>query len=283
MSTTSCGAYVCTAGTACLTSCNYARRPTARAATTAPAPNGTCAAKKAPGQRLRRRPRVHQRQLRRRRLLQRLRAAAPARRATYGLGTCANVANGRGRAARPLPGRTRPAATPASAPAAPARQGAAGTDVRRLLLHDRDDLPARRHCTGSGHLLDPGHAELLALHLRDAAAAGRGCADDSQCVAGTYCNGGSCVAQAGPRRDLRGATTSARTGHCTDGVCCGVGACPSCQTCAVPAAQGTCHNVLPGGADPTRRARPGRRELRHQRPLQRRRQLRSATTSAPSA
>jgi hypothetical protein len=38
---------------------------------------------------------------------------------------------------------------------------------------------------------------------------------------------------------------------CTNGFCCGSSLCPSCQSCGVAGLQGTCTNVLAGGADPT--------------------------------
>jgi len=47
------------------------------------------------------------------------------------------------------------------------------------------------------------------------------------------------------------ADTQCSSGHCTDGFCCGVSLCPTCQSCGVPGAQGTCTNVAPGAADET--------------------------------
>jgi hypothetical protein len=76
------------------------------------------------------------------------------------------------------------------------------------------------------------------------------CAQDTDCVAGDYCSGGSCLPQ-----QTSGACTSnnqCATGFCTNGFCCNVGSCVlSCLSCGVPGAQGTCTAVLPGGADPT--------------------------------
>ncbi len=77
------------------------------------------------------------------------------------------------------------------------------------------------------------------------------CAQDTDCVAGDYCSGGTCVQQ-----QTSGACTSnnqcASGLFCTDGFCCNVASCLfSCLSCGVPGQQGTCNHVQPGGADPT--------------------------------
>jgi hypothetical protein len=48
-------------------------------------------------------------------------------------------------------------------------------------------------------------------------------------------NGGTCTAG-----------TECISGHCTEGYCCGVAACPSCNSCAVPGKQGTCAPIGEG-------------------------------------
>ena len=75
------------------------------------------------------------------------------------------------------------------------------------------------------------------------------CADDGDCEATHYCNGNSCD----PRKPLGavcapdGMTSECVSGHCVDGVCCGVGSCLDCQECT--AAAGTCVNVGTGDQD----------------------------------
>jgi hypothetical protein len=68
-------------------------------------------------------------------------------------------------------------------------------------------------------------------------------------VAADYCTGlgGTCV----PLKTAGTACTSndqCGTGFCTDGVCCGVSLCPSCQTCG---ALGACGFTPPGMQDET--------------------------------
>jgi hypothetical protein len=77
-----------------------------------------------------------------------------------------------------------------------------------------------------------------------------GCTDDTSCVPGNYCSGGSCVAT-----KALGATCSANdqcgTGNCVENVCCGTANCAECQSCALPNHQGTCTQVDPGTVDPS--------------------------------
>jgi hypothetical protein len=72
----------------------------------------------------------------------------------------------------------------------------------------------------------------------------------TQCAQpGAYCNGASCALKkdngAGCGRD-----GECSSGHCTEGVCCNVGACPQCQSCKVPLNEGACTNVAPHTVDP---------------------------------
>jgi hypothetical protein len=80
------------------------------------------------------------------------------------------------------------------------------------------------------------------------------CNGDGDCVSSAYCTGlmGTCM----PRKATGAGCTSndqcQPNFFCTDGVCCAASSCPlSCTSCAVPGSEGTCTNVLPGGADPT--------------------------------
>ena len=111
------------------------------------------------------------------------------------------------------------------------------------------------------------------------------CNSDGDCASRRYCTGtgGTCL----PRQGNGVACTvdnQCASNHCTDGFCCGVTACPSCQSCGVPGCQGTCTNV-----PPTASIRPGPaaltrgRQLQPQRPVQRRRRLPPSIRRGPSA
>lgn len=58
------------------------------------------------------------------------------------------------------------------------------------------------------------------------------------------CGGESICDDAGACRKLLGkacaSSVECASGNCVDGVCCGSGACGTCQSCAVPGAEGTC-------------------------------------------
>jgi len=71
------------------------------------------------------------------------------------------------------------------------------------------------------------------------------CSDDSQCVGGTFCNGGSCVAAYG-----QGASCSRNrqcsTGNCSDGFCCNQACAGPCDVCSIAlgaTADGVCANL----------------------------------------
>ena len=106
-------------------------------------------------------------------------------------------------------------------------------------------------CTGSGSCAVPGAVDCSPFACNASGCLGS-CNLDGDCASGLYCTGagGSCQ----PKR-LAGqaCATDNQCGssHCTEGVCCGSAACPSCQSCAVSGLEGTCSDVPPGGVDPT--------------------------------
>jgi hypothetical protein len=65
------------------------------------------------------------------------------------------------------------------------------------------------------------------------------CVSTADCVAPYTCQGYFCT-------NLKANGTACAvnseciSGHCTEGFCCGMGACPACNSCAVPGKQGTC-------------------------------------------
>ena len=127
-------------------------------------------------------------------------------------GTCANVAAGIGRPARPLRGRTAPAATPAPATAAaPARSSRASVTVRCRVSCIGHDVPAAVVLQRQRHL-QPGRARRAAA--RTSAARRRclsSCNGDDDCVSGYFCTG--TAAPAWPRSGLGAACGARRRVH----------------------------------------------------------------------
>ena len=154
-------------------------------------------------------------------------------------------------------------------------QGAAGTICVGAFCQNATTFQPAGDVQRGGKLFDPGHAELLAQHLRRRQRLPAAPARNDSAVRGRHLlQRGHCSSPKGLGATC-GRSAECGSGHCTEGFCCSVGTCPSCQTCAFPALEGTCQNVLRG----RRRSHadmpePGPGELRYQRPLQRRRQLR---------
>jgi hypothetical protein len=77
------------------------------------------------------------------------------------------------------------------------------------------------------------------------------CAGDGDCAAGNFCAVlpiGTCTAKLALGATC-GGNNQCTSGHCTDGVCCGSAACPSCQACDV-AGTGACAPVAAGTPAP---------------------------------
>jgi hypothetical protein len=110
-------------------------------------------------------------------------------------------------------------------------------------------------CTGTGSCSVPNPLDCSPLACNASGCLGS-CGSDNDCIFGDYCNGGSCqpkrLAGQACTADNQCATLPGQTtGHCTEGVCCSSGGCPSCQSCAVSGLEGACTNVPAGGNDPT--------------------------------
>src|SRR4029079_17080564 len=76
-------------------------------------------------------------------------------------------------------------------------------------------------------------------YLCGAAACKTTCATTADCVSGFTCQGYFCT-NLKPNGAACTAAGECISGHCTEGFCCGMGACPACNSCAVPGKQGTC-------------------------------------------
>lgn len=84
----------------------------------------------------------------------------------------------------------------------------------------------------------------------DGVACSMTCVGDADCVAGAFCQSGQCVGDLG-----LGATCTANnqclSGFCTNGVCCIVAACGTCQACNVGGSLGTCTLAAGGPCTPS--------------------------------
>ena len=189
--------------------------------------------------------------LRRRRLLRRAPARAPAgaARCPARLGNAPLIAAGAADPRGVCTGqrRRRPAAPTASATApAAARSTQPGTTCARPRrcaserLHAAVDLqrhrPVRRaRLAALRPLRLQRHAVLQRLH-----------GDQRHCIAPNVCNGNSCGLKTA-RRASCSAAASAQSAFCAQGVCCDKACDGACQSCALTGTLGTCTNV-PAGA-----------------------------------
>jgi len=73
------------------------------------------------------------------------------------------------------------------------------------------------------------------------------CTDDTQCVAGKSCVGGSCGLKGPGAMCTLGAECA--SGFCADGVCCDRACTAGCESCSLPGKQGAC-TAVPAGMDP---------------------------------
>jgi hypothetical protein len=103
-------------------------------------------------------------------------------------------------------------------------------------------------CNGSGACV-AGAMQSCAPYVCDGTVAcKKTCSMPTDCVGANVCAGGSCGLK--PQGATCGTSGECATGFCTDGVCCGEAACPSCKACNVTGKAGTCQSVAPGAADP---------------------------------
>ncbi|MFL5304904.1 MAG: hypothetical protein ACJ8F1_06800 [Polyangia bacterium] len=76
------------------------------------------------------------------------------------------------------------------------------------------------------------------------------CMADADCTAPAVCQGGTCKTLSGGGTACTSDAACA-TGHCTDGFCCAVASCGSCQSCGLKGKEGTCTPVAAGTVDAT--------------------------------
>jgi len=252
MSPISCGAYVCNGpGTACLTSCNYNANGDAECASghyCNGGPNGTCQPKKVPGS-------GNTCSLGHECTSGSCvdgfccNASACGTCQTCSSGACGNVANG---AVEPhgLCLASPPCGNTGTCTGGACTQGAAGTICVGAFCQNATTFQPDAKCDGAGSCSIPPTQNCSPNTCGGAGGCRPGCANDTECAGGTYCNAGTCSTPQGLGATC-GRNAECGSGNCTEGFCCNVGTCPSCQTCALPLAQGTCQNVLAGGADPT--------------------------------
>ncbi len=103
-------------------------------------------------------------------------------------------------------------------------------------------------CDGAGSCQDSGQDACLPYVCLDASSCRTDCSLDTDCVTGSHCEGGACVAYI-PRGQACSRDEECITGHCTDGVCCEVACGGPCEVCNLPVDPGGCLPV-PDGQDP---------------------------------
>jgi hypothetical protein len=79
------------------------------------------------------------------------------------------------------------------------------------------------------------------------------CATQADCVAGAFCESGTCKGQK-TNGTVCGQDSACASNHCVDGVCCDTACTGSCEACDVSGAVGTCLPVLGGVHGSTRTA-----------------------------
>jgi hypothetical protein len=128
-------------------------------------------------------------------------------------------------------------------------QGAQGTMCTGFFCPTASSFQPGGTCTGTGSCSVPSAVDCSPYTCTTGTCRAT-CSGDGDCVSGFYCNGVSCVAKKS-LGDACGRNEECGSTHCTsEGVCCNVAGCPSCQSCKVPGLEGTCNNVPTGGGDP---------------------------------
>jgi hypothetical protein len=110
-----------------------------------------------------------------------------------------------------------------------------------------DRLNTAGTCDGVGSCRPPGVRGCAPYRCVDGACISH-CAGDADCVAGQFCQNGSC----GPKSN--GSPCSGpdecTSGFCVDGVCCADACGGACRSCALPSSMGKCEPLPAGSADP---------------------------------
>lgn len=103
------------------------------------------------------------------------------------------------------------------------------------------------HCDGAGNCAPAPTGSCSPYKCGGTACKVAPCASDNDCLSPNTCQGGACALKADGIGC--GGDSECLNGHCTDGVCCNVGACPSCTSCAITGMAGTCNPVGAGATD----------------------------------
>jgi hypothetical protein len=236
MSPTSCGYYGCNgAGTACLTSCNYALNMDGECASGHFCTDlGACQPKKSPGNSC-----TLGHECTTGNCVDGICCNSPSCGTcqSCGSGSCAAVTNGTAEPHNLCPASP-PCGNTVTCTNGTCTQAAAGTECVGYFCSTATVFQPAATCNGLGSCSIPSVQD-CSPYLCGVGSCSHSCSDDSQCVAGTWCNGTTCVAaQTGVATCTR--DRQCGTGHCTEGYCCEATACPFCQSCAVAPAQGTC-------------------------------------------
>jgi hypothetical protein len=179
---------------------------------------------------------------------------------TNGCATCQSCAlNGSGTCAAIAAGQTAPAGqctvgatcgdTGLCNGSSGCQQRAANTSCGSVSCPASSPLfTAAPKCDGNGSCITPS-ATNCGLYVCTLAGCPGTCTVDTDCVAGSYCAGGTC-AQQGLAGVACTGNDQCKSGFCTNGFCCGSSLCPSCQSCGVSGLEGACTNLPAGSADP---------------------------------
>jgi len=110
-----------------------------------------------------------------------------------------------------------------------------------------DILNTSGTCDGIGACRPPGVRACAPFRCSDGACLPR-CNSDADCVAGEFCQNGSC----GPKSDGSPCAmgSECKSSFCVDGVCCAEACMGACRSCSLPSSMGKCTPLPAGAADP---------------------------------
>lgn len=97
-------------------------------------------------------------------------------------------------------------------------------------------------CDGAGNCVTTSDA--CGTYACGATACQHSCATDSDCAAGNYCSGDTCLPKVGLGSSCTSTAMCPSGLFCTDGVCCGVQACATGESCSAGPTKGMCSKLL---------------------------------------